>query len=797
MTATTPATARETPTSRTSLADDASPWPRGTAIDRYIVIDELGAGGMGVVLAAYDHVLDRKVALKLVTPRPDAPDATDRHQALLLAEAQAMAKLSHPAIVAIHDVGEHRGRVFIAMEFVDGRTLRRYMAEQPTSVTTKLAMLREIGAGLAAAHRAGIVHRDFKPDNVLVDGHGHAKIADFGIAKHVAGLLSPSIDDAASAGTPGYMAPEQATGQPTDARTDQYAFCITAMEILTGSRGGGEPTVRSIPGRIARALRRGASADPAARWPTMDALLAAIAPRTRRSLVIVGGLAIVGTIAVLVATRPAAAPELDCATLAERATATWSTTQSNALRANGAEATRVAAIDGQFSTWQAAWTTTAVTSCKATRAGTQAAALHAIRQRCLDLELARVEGVARDLVGKDPERSALAATIVPELLAHPGCDRDDELLGWAPSLPAPDQQSELIATQAEVIRAAAISEAGDFARATTLFAPLLARVEKLGFAPAIAEAHLLAGTNAMRAGDGPTAATSLFRAIVTGEASRSGRIVTNAWLRLVYVEGYLLDNVREALAFGEIARSLLHRDPSNADVDAEIVLDGSLGSLLADHGRAREAVPMLERQVAHYESRESPENLVSGLQALAGAHVALEAPETARPLVERALAIATRAYGPDHPNVVIVASQLIEVLVRGRHPREAIAVADPLLSNHDLPAGLRAVMLRDRGYAHVLLDNRIEARRDLEAAIQLLVEATSADDGELQRARYYLAELERTTGHDDRARVLLERALLDTRDVPNDRRAAPSYIPHATLEAALASLARAPSQPHR
>src|SRR5215472_6444224 len=203
------------------VAANASRLAPGRNIGRYAVLSTLGEGGMGVVYAAYDPELDRKVAVKVLRERlGDAAELGAR----LLREAQAMARLSHPNVVSVHDVGRFEDKVFVAMEFIDGRTLGDWVKEKPRSWREVLGVFRQAGKGLAAAHSAGLVHRDFKPGNVLVGKDDSVKVTDFGLA------FTPNDRSTASgiaiAGTPAYMAPEQLRGETPDPRADQYSFCV-------------------------------------------------------------------------------------------------------------------------------------------------------------------------------------------------------------------------------------------------------------------------------------------------------------------------------------------------------------------------------------------------------------------------------------------------------------------------------------------------------------------------------------------------------------------------------------------
>jgi protein kinase-like protein len=273
----------------------------GDRVGRYVVERALGAGGMGVVSLARDPELRRAVVIKLV--RPDAGGRT--LEARLAREAQAMAQLSHPNVVQIFDIGKHGDRVFLAMEFVPGQTLDAWLIERPRSADEILAMFRQAGAGLDAAHRAGLVHRDFKPQNVLVDRDGVAKVTDFGLARaqvasepgtpapRPSGVHAVLTRADAVIGTPAYMAPEQLAGETVDARTDQYAFALALLDALVGQRPGArsvaphEAEAALAEAEVAPAARAGIAralrVDPAERFPSLRELLVALLPpRPRR-----------------------------------------------------------------------------------------------------------------------------------------------------------------------------------------------------------------------------------------------------------------------------------------------------------------------------------------------------------------------------------------------------------------------------------------------------------------------------------------------------------------------------------
>jgi serine/threonine protein kinase len=286
-----------------------------------VIRKRLGEGGMGVVLAGEDPDLGRPVAIKVVKDTAQHPAYRDR----LLREAKVMARLEHPNIVRVYEVGSDRGRLFVAMELVDGVTLSAWLALERHRWRDILAMFHQIGAGLSAVHRAGLVHRDFKPDNVLVDRTGRARVADFGLARLDPDSSSESTPALGASltrtgmrvGTPAYMAPEQHYGGDVDARADQYSFCVSLREALIGSRPIKIEDAHwgDVPRPIRAAIARGAAIDVTERWASMDELLAALAKGAGRrrlwlglaaaGVLLVGGG--VGAAAVLGASKDAVA----------------------------------------------------------------------------------------------------------------------------------------------------------------------------------------------------------------------------------------------------------------------------------------------------------------------------------------------------------------------------------------------------------------------------------------------------------------------------------------------------------
>jgi serine/threonine protein kinase len=281
----------------------------GDRVGRYLVLQTLGTGGMGVVFSAYDPQLDRKIALKLL--RSGLQLATKDAQKRLRREAQAIAQLSHPNVVGVYDVGTtDDGDLYIAMEFVEGDTLTQWLKAYPRSWREILDVFQQAAKGLAAAHGVGLLHRDFKPDNVLVGGDGRVRVTDFGLARSLIAIdeesargATPQMPTALNAaltatgtvlGTPRYMPPEQLSGPDIDARADQFSFCVALYEALYGEHPlpgrtsvamfeKGEPATpppdtTKVPAFIGRAVMRGLQKDRAKRFPMMSQLMTELIP---------------------------------------------------------------------------------------------------------------------------------------------------------------------------------------------------------------------------------------------------------------------------------------------------------------------------------------------------------------------------------------------------------------------------------------------------------------------------------------------------------------------------------------
>lgn len=666
-------------------------------VDRFEILAVLGQGSMGRVYAARDPTLARSVALKLI--RADAP-GTDGGDELwrehLLREARAMARVAHPNVLAIHEVGVHEGQVFLAMEYVEGGDLRAWLRAESRPRAAIHDVFEQAAEGLSAAHRAGLVHRDFKPDNVLVGDDGRVRVADFGLARVDPSALVTSDPSAlvmsdpsalvtsdsaqgehattTAAGTPAYMAPEQRDGRRGDARTDGFAFCVALHEALTGARprpaGPGEPLaldVAELQGWERALLERGLAQRPEDRFADMDALLSALRggrarPRRRRRATVVGLAALAVAIGFVgVANRR---PEPAPVCTEQRALAgieqAWGTERRARLKerfatldAAWAGATFEAAaarLDGYAEAWRAGW----LDNCEASHVrGEQSARALDLRSSCLERRRTHL-AVLVDRLHEDPDRYAeRALRAIDELPPVAACGDAEALAAVVPD-PERPALAEAVASGRDRVSAIRVSlDGGDYERATREFEAARASAdEALAHRPFAAELAIVEGRVRFHAGELDAAAEALERGFVDGIAGRHHDAAAEAAIRLVLVLGDEVDD-REAAerwaVFAEATIVALGGDPR---------LEGWLANNL---GNARQRWGDYDGALARYAEAErhwAPLGRTIDLAGLANnrgnALGRLGRLEEAIAAFDAALVLWSRELGPDHPLIAMV-----------------------------------------------------------------------------------------------------------------------------------------------
>ncbi len=552
-----------------------------TRIGRYTLLDRLGQGGMGVVYAAYDPELDRRVAIKLLTASPGQAEAR------LLREAQAMARVAHANVVAVIEVGAHHGQTYVVMEYLRGISLERWPERRPGWRAT-VGVYVQAGRGLAAAHRAGVIHRDFKPHNVmLVEGgsdDGRVKVLDFGLARaalesptraaHETSpdpLAQPLTRTGAVMGTPAYMAPEQFAGETVDERSDQFSFAVSLYEALHGQLPFASdslaalsdallsgtvrppPASSDVPAWVQRVVLRGLARAPADRFPSMSALCDALerdpAARRRSIGLSVALSALVGAGAWSVAQQGAASPCHGPAfTLSEVWNDTRAAAMTTALTSTGLPyaAQTAARLTPILDDYAGAWSTMRTAACEAHRSGEQSATLLDLRMACLDRRRAGLVALTDLLTQTEAplvERAVEAALALPSLN---DCADVATLTSETPPPDDPTSAHEVAAARNTLAEIHTLTRAGQLGAAETSAKRTLAQAEALGFRPLIAESALARGSIALEQGRAAEAEAALSLAVRSGIEGRADRTAAEAVIRRHFVRGVLQGKLAEA-----------------------------------------------------------------------------------------------------------------------------------------------------------------------------------------------------------------------------------------------------------
>ena len=623
----------------------AMEFVRGTVIDRYVVLGRLGAGGMGVVYVAYDPELDRKVAIKLVRAEHSRSGSSGESRTRMIREAQALARLSHGNVVAVYDVGAVGGDVWLAMELVEGQTLATWCA-QARPWREALDVLIAAGRGLEAAHRAGLVHRDFKPDNVMVGGDGRVRVMDLGLARWAGEHERPAVDmtellgketdvrpelaalamrvtQAGSLiGTPFYMAPEQFEGKDAGPAADIFAFCVTAWEALHGERPfAGEkfldllasvvssrprppPKGRRVPTWVRRILERGLLRDPTARWPSMAALLAALAHdpiRVRRHVLAIG-VAVVGMTAIGYGVATVRSDEASiCRGAAAELSAVWNPQRQvsieEAVHGTGVEyAARALDLPmAHLNGYAAQWITTHTEFCEAHRRGTVSDALFDRKMACLRQRRVELDATISVLAQTTRATIGQLSETARGLPAVALCEDDARLLAHV-ALPAdPDTARAVEHVRERLARLQAMERSGQFVQALGDVLALIKDSETLGYPPVLVEAQLLAGTLYMHTFDMDRALASLDATIAAGVQVQTDELVADALTKRMFVLSQI-GRAHDALEVAPLVRAFVERVGSPLLLDANY--HNCLGTVYSALGDNSKAITETESAIA-------------------------------------------------------------------------------------------------------------------------------------------------------------------------------------------------------
>jgi tetratricopeptide (TPR) repeat protein len=687
-----------------------SSFDRGSQIGRYVITGVIGRGGMGVVYAAHDPTLDRRVALKLIDVDDD-PAGADR----LVREARALAKLSDPHVVTVYDAGEHAGQVFIAMQLVDGEDLGRAVATREPPPEQILSWFYQAGLGLAAAHDAGLVHRDFKPSNVLIDRQGRVAVTDFGLARTIGSTPSQPPEErltrvGAMPGTPAYMSPEQHTMQPATALSDQFSFCVALWEAIMGQHpfieGAREsmapfaigyaiydgpllmPAKIPVAKAVLDALMRGLDRDPTKRFPDMRALLTALEPPSTKRVwpyavsaaITLGGLAIAG---VWVALDHAGPEGASCDSIAQaRTAAIWSTATQGEIgkqfaatqRPYAAQAAGV--FDKGIDRYVTAWQSLATDTCTVQRGERptpelERSDLATRRAACLELRLEALRGLVELVRGEArPEFVDRASGMVDGLP-----DIDDCADASSVAAPPPALAPQVASLEHELDLADARVNGGDYEQGTKQLQALVPRIDAVDWPPLQARAHTVLGLALGRLFR--PSRDELGKAAALAVAHHDDREAARALAAEVLAAGY--DAQPDAVsALAPLAKAYAERTG-----DAALIVDADIayGRALVRVKRYKDAVPLCKAALAEARTKldgtkevdTANDCLVESLGP-SGAIAELSA------MLDALIADREKRLGKDHPQVADFLTVQATIEMRTGKLEPAFAKAERILA---------------------------------------------------------------------------------------------------------------------
>ncbi|HVH98184.1 MAG TPA: serine/threonine-protein kinase [Enhygromyxa sp.] len=732
---------------------------------RYVLLEPCGRGSRGMVYRAYDPQLDRKVAIKLLLARTGA----GTHEAALLREARAMARVSHANVIAVYDVGsydEHdlgldlhadptlaglevpsRG-VFVVMELLEGLDLREWLDAERRDWRAIIRAFVAAGRGLAAAHEAGLVHRDFKPTNVRVGVDGRIVVLDFGLAR----ALADEDGTSSVVGTPMYMSPEQHRGQPTDARSDQYSFGVALYEALVGSRPfvgtigeiasrkyAGDwlriPDGLAVPANVWTYVRRCVEAEPAARFGSMSELLdgleACLGNHRRRWFALATVPAAALAIAAFSFSRPPSIqPAIDLCSGAEaRVARVWNdevrTTIEQRLRSSGARyaETTWAEVRRELDDYTTAWAQQHREACEATHRGEQSETTLDLRMACLDLRLHEVQVVTTTLAHADVGVVENAVAAVNALGWLGACGDLDALRSRVRLPRAAAEREQIEQGHARLTEAKIYEAAGRYDDALAIAEQVAEQARRLGHAPLKAAADLRRAAALEGRGEFAAAERALLDALAGAEASRDEVVAADAWLHMVWVVGVELVRRDEGEAWLRLAEAAVAR--LGGDPLREATLIHNRAGLRLRQGRHELALAdYLDALDAQIELLGSSDPAVAQTSNhIANTLILLQRYEEAWQYATRSLELRVDTLGADHPLVAASYNNMAVIRERQHDPAGALALLERALAIAAVHGTRTEVVSRSLARdVHRSLHQLDAARRQIERLLELPAE---------------------------------------------------------------------------
>ena len=776
---------------------------RGATLGRYLVLAPLGAGGMGVVYAAYDPELDRKVAIKLWHARTGEATSADLARGRLQREAQALARLAHPNVVAVFDVGTLDGRLFVAMEYIDGWTLGDWLTQAPRTLPQILEVFLAAGRGLIAAHAAGLVHRDIKPDNLMIGRDGRVRVMDFGLARTdgTAELRAPadqphgnsalSLDLTRTGGllgTPAYMSPEQFHGQVSDARGDQFSFCVSlheavygerpfagstlgelAQNVITGSVGPARPG-STVPPRIRRILIRGLRPAPEDRYPAMTDLLAALAhdPGVRRRRWLLGGavaLALGGAVGLALL-----GDNQRCDSAEARWSAVWDDTRAAAITRALVATGRPHAADTadrvhqQIARHGDAWIAMQTDACLANQVrGEQSDTLFDLRMRCLADRLHEVDALAGQLAAADVVAADRAVQAASSLTPVAVCADTEALTAAVPPPTDPELRATVDLLHQRLRELESMFRLGLYHAGRVASAAVLEDSRETGHGPLISQAARLTAEFTAQDGDPTAAEALLFTAIEAAAGARDLEGHALAWVALTRLAAIALHRPEDALRWSRVMEAAVQLLPASPALRASA--RRARADALADASEPALAIPVYEDARALLIAAHGPDDArIAGLDNSLGVLLRLlDRRDDARVVFDRALAGGTRTLGAHHPaiaghliNLANLDTDLGDYPAARRRMTQALELRIATLGkDHFLVAQTRYNLANiDR-----LQGDTVAARQGGEAALAAFERALGPDHADVAFALNFLGALAQTELRLVDAEALFTRAI--------------------------------------
>ncbi|HVI03844.1 MAG TPA: serine/threonine-protein kinase [Enhygromyxa sp.] len=797
-------------------------------------MNRLGEGGMGTVYAAYDDRLDRKIAIKLLrTSRLDSAEARER----TLREARALARLSHPNVVHVYEVGELDDQLFVAMEFLAGPTLRSWLdSVEPRGWKQCLEIWLQAGRGLAAAHAQGIIHRDFKPHNAMFGADGRVRVLDFGLAslgehEPLGDGDSPDPSKPIEAqitrtgvvlGTPAYMAPEQFAGRRADARTDQFGFCVALYEALYGERpfegrtysdlrravesGKIRPAQAgtSVPAWVRKVVLRGLANDPDQRWPSMAALLDALGSGRRRAtlqrtLSGTAGLALAAAGTLAYGYWDEARREANCELAGARIDEVWNDERRAAveqaivatqvLDAEPTAAKVLALIDRQAQSWRRARTEVCmdVEVRESWDDSLEDRAQWCLEQRWDDLEILIAGLTDPDVLAVQRAIEVAYKGVIAEDAVDPCVD--EARLALYP-LPPSREREPIRAVRAELARADLLGRSGKYAAGLEVAKQALTQAEALGWVPLTASARYQVGSLSSYVGDIEAALASLTDAYFEAAQIGNGQQSAMSAALLVYVLTEDLYRLSDARHWGRLAELELLRMGAGEDGLVRASYHQYVGNLEMREGNFERAKAEVGQALALRREILGPEhpNAILTVGALAVVHYMAKEYDQAAALYEQQVTLAERTLGPEHPKFAAILDQYALTLMETDRLEQSETVLRRSLAILERSVGPNHITvanaLMNLGIVEMKLGRWEEGRTMLERAEQVIHESHGPESQQMGVLLGNIAKAQRRTGQLAQARSSYERSIAIKRDAAASE---PTIV--ADLLAELAELA--------